>query len=307
MHSPRFLEALTTMSNVKKDKNWGPKPGTNTGGTGGQNVLCGFTRREDGFTANYTYPCHNPIHNFAKAEIVWSCSGYRATPEAGQKFLDWLIHSSPWLKTGIVPDLDDNFMKSTGFCWENLDQTPANLLHNFLIASRMAAEWPNHINTWHKLCTETNLDPAFIFLFLTVFSVSPHSNPDQTPFDDKVVSIIATVDKYDWPLDMKRATEEYVKNFVAGSTPGVSKEMFYPTARTAPVNTLWGSLSDDPKKQYGQQVLERYKSELGISRERKVDSPFDMRKKDTVTDFCFDSKAITEIMKREYIRMFGSK
>lgn len=295
--------AIRDMKDARVSNSWYPFKNKN-GSTGGQNVLTGAIQTTGAKHAPRTYPCHRPINGFTNSAVLWSAFGWRCEEKAANWFFDWLIQDSPWFKTGIVPtNLEDKFMFSEGFVFENLDKVPANLLHNFLIATRMPAEWPGYIDQWYKLVTEHGIEPAFAFLFLTVFqAVNSDGSCYRTPFDEGSESMLATTDKYDWPLDMARATEEYVYNFCSGATPGLSKTMFSPTAQTAPVNTLWGKLSDTPgyKGRYTTILKDLYYDKFTSERTTKQTGLFGASTDTKV----FTPKALLDIIKLEQERLF---
>lgn len=242
MTSDLFNEGIKTLVSKRIEYQWYPFKDDKTG-TGAPNVLAGCitTTKE---TKDNKHPCHAYIRQYKNAAILWSAFGWRRNKEIAEFYFDWLLKKSPWSKTGIIPEfLERNFMFNEGFVWGDLDTVPANLLHNFLIASRMCAEWPRYIDSWYKLVTEYKLEPNFAFAFLTCFSpVNP--NPEEehitSPFEGGIEACIASVNKYDWPLDMATANEEYLLNFITGKPVGISSKMFYPTAETTPVNSLWG-------------------------------------------------------------------
>lgn len=263
-----LADAIEHMGSTKQSLGWFPSS-ADKGGTGGKNVLTGGIDRT-GRKTYYTYPCHNPIHNFKNTDIIWSCFAWRTKEEAARAYHRWLCKSSPWARTGIVPKnqpLKDTF--DVGFVFEGLTKTSANLLHNFLIASRMAAEWPNHIAGWYSLVMEHRVEPALAFAMITCWCpVRQDYRNLQSCLDAGGESILSVIDKYDFPLDMSRATEDYVRNFCSGNPVGKSTTMFAPNALTAPVNTVWGTLVQrDSKESYVSSLKDRYES---LSKEQEI-------------------------------------
>lgn len=245
MDKKDFDTALKSMTDARKAGEWDKKL-SGLGATGGRNVLCGFISTS-GQGVSSSYPCHAPILNYKNALVLWSAFGYRVDKQIAETYFEWLIHHSPWAKTGIVPKMLEDVMFETGFIFSDLDKTPANLLHNFLIATRMAAEWPLLIQSWYDL-VQLGFDPSYAYLMVTVFT--PHNDTKccSPSFKEGINHSLATIDKYDWPLDMARASEEYLLNFIHGNPVGVSKVMYYPTAETRPVNLIWGIPVDNKKK-----------------------------------------------------------
>lgn len=249
----KFASAIDEMMAEREERKWFPSHKSGTGGTGGDNVLCGCIR-DDGSKITSTYPCHKPILGYNKAEVLWSCFGWRTSEKIAKYFHHWLCYESPWSKLNILPDLEEDFMFSHGFVFKNLDKTPANLLHNFLVASRAAVEWQDYVEPWYETINTYNTDPALTFLMTTCF-VNLQNN-QKSPFIKGCTSAFSLIDKYDWPLDTGRCTEEYVMNFLQGKAIGLSKKMFYPSATTAPVNTLWGEIieTDTLSKKYNSEL-----------------------------------------------------
>jgi hypothetical protein len=232
----------------KKREEYWSSPLSGAGGTGDyRNVLCGAILSDTSFR-DANYPCHNPIRSYTKASILWSAFGYRLKKSIAEYYFDWLIHTSPWSKTGIIPKTTtEEYMFEQGFIFTDLDKTPANLLHNFLIASRMAVEWPQAIKDWYYFVTKEKLNPDLVFFFLYCFTPINQSTGGAylSGLSKGSESIVAEGEKYDWPLDCASATPSYLDNFLKGVTPGISKINFYPTANTPPVNTLWGKTSSE--------------------------------------------------------------
>lgn len=232
----RVKEIMTDVAHKRKwDENL-----RGHGGTGGHNVVTGCIN-DSGESIVKSYPCHRPINSFVNAKTLWSLFGYRTSPEIGRFYFDWLVNRSPWSKTGIIPKLDKEFMYETGFVFTDLDKVPANLLHNFLIASRLAAEWPVFITDWYHLVREYNIDESLAFFMVTVFADSENNISGYKSLLGSSNITYASDNKYDWPLDTYSADDDYIKNFVSGNPVRLSDKMFYPNAMTAPVNILWGT------------------------------------------------------------------
>lgn len=272
------------------------------GGTGQQNVLCGAVY-DSGRTDEKQYPCHKPINYFTNSKIVWSCYGYRTSKDIGLKYFAWLVNLSPWSKTGIIPTYERSFQFNQGFVFEGLDKTPANLFHNFLVASRMACEWPKFIEAWHELVTEHGVNPDLAFVFLTVFR-PVMGEGDECCFNSKIESVPAIIDRYDWPLDMARADETYVKNFLGGKPVGLSKIMFWPTALTTPVNTVWGKLlSHDNSETYANFLKKTYEKDYTLSRKSPKIRSILGRYDDGNHDGVFTPESLLEVIKLEEKRL----
>lgn len=302
MQSKEFVTAMEDMVLQRKTKNWHPQTDSNSG-TGGNNVLTGFIDNAGKKDAS-TYPCHAPIMRFKKAEVLWSCFGWRGSQQVARDYFDWLCNESPWARTDIIPDLTQKFMFTEGFVWDSLGKTPANLLHNFLVASRSAAEWPVMIQDWHDLVNIHGFNPSFAYAMLTTFcSHSGHSvlKPDGT-------SYIAYVDKYDWPLDMARAGDDYINNFLDAKTVGLSSRFFFPDAVTRPVNALWGKVPElaNGKNSITFQISELYAKSHGIKREpNKAQLIRPSTGSNKIEPMDFTGKAVLNIFRLEQKRIMG--
>lgn len=201
----------------------------------------------EGLQISYQYPCHKYIQYYQNTKGIWSAWANNSG-EAGDRYFDWLVNASPWVSAGIIPDkVSKTYMKEVGFVWDDLDKRPANLLHNFLVATRMAAEWKYFIQSWDKLVLEHGINPSLAFYHTTMWYCD--SSWDLNTYNwlllskpDKKDVHLAYQDKYDWPLDTMRGGEQYLLNFIQGKAVAPSDWMFFPSASTKPVNTVWGQL-----------------------------------------------------------------
>lgn len=293
-----FQQTIDLMCQVSKEEKWRPET-NNHSATGGSNVLVGYIDNV-GFTKYHMYPCHKHIRTFKNAETLWSCFGYRTSKEIAKFYHHWLCYESPWSKLGVVPEqLTEDFMFDTGFVFTNLKQMSCNLLHNFLIATRLVAEWPELITDWYQLVTEHKVDSSLAFVMLTCFLVSKRApgKVDCTFITEGALSALTYYDKYDWPLDTGRADIDYVMNFVRGNPVGLLKRGYSPTAVTVPVNALWGDVLQ-AKKIYVKELEDLYSKELAKS--EKIRSSINLTDIETSV---FTSDAIIEIIKREEVRL----
>lgn len=266
-----YLDKLKNhMETECKKIKWDHNQNTNFGGTGGSNAFYGSIL-DDGSLKQYAYPCHAYIHQFVKGKGLWT-AWKNSSGKAGVRYFDWLVNSSPWAAAGIVPDkVDKEYMISHGFVWDDLDKRPASLFHNFLVAIRSAAEWSKYIQVWDDLVQKEGIDPGFAYLVLTVWCRNdPNDFSGSNLWYEGKVNSLVWVDKYDWPLDMARATEEYVVNFVSGNPSGLRKETFYPTARTKPVNTVWGPIVETKGEKYVTKIAEIYKDTYKLTKNERL-------------------------------------
>lgn len=223
-----------------------------SGSTGGRNCFHGVVV---GKVIKYAiHPCHANQRNFpVGAEIVYN---HYPTVKAGftkanDDYFDWIAgKNSPWssaFKLGM--SFSDNshftpeFWKETGFIFDRPDKIPSNLLHNFLVASRMPREWPNSIKRWSNL-TKAGVSPE---MALVATSLYPES-----------YSAMHKADWYDWPLDVYSGSDDYVRNFLRHDiqksvlNPPYSKQVAY-----TPVNAIWGK-GGSKESWYGPDFDKRY-------------------------------------------------
>lgn len=236
------------------------------GGTGdASNAKYGivFLPKDGGEVTEYynTYPCHGQLHSFKgqpyKTTPLSLYSIYvknRHSEEAViEAYHSWVTNKSksPWrqlLTNYLIPHKlgsgevinSTEYTYSKGFIFDNLDKMPANLMVNFFIGTRMQSEWPDYINSWHKMVTEYGCDPSLAFVFITLFNtLGLGMFRWQTSKHNREVTISAA-NKYDWPIDMATCDEEYVTNFILG-IPVNYNAPFGQTLTYTPVNSLWGN------------------------------------------------------------------
>ena len=219
------------------------------GGTGNyKNVLTGAMTRNGVLKSLDLYACHKKITYYSKCNTFWSAFNYRVPDpdqsnrfvEAAKAFHTWLCTESPWAKTGIVPaDYDVDFMFNHGFIFTKLHTVPANLLHNFLVASRIPVEWPYFCLGWYELVTEHGINPVLALVSLDLFR--PYNSEYKSWVNANSQISYPMDNKYDWPFDIVTASEEYLLNLLQAKTPGLSERKFFPSAHTSPVNILWGN------------------------------------------------------------------
>lgn len=286
----KIEEAKKAMTDARVKHKWDDHP-KGQGSTGGDNVITGCIRGSESVVR--TYPCHRPINSFQNAEALWSAFGYRTDAVIGRFYFDWLLDRSPWSTTGIIPDLDKEFMFQSGFAWVDLDKTSANLLHNFLVASRSAAEWPHFIQDWYSLIHDYGVNEDLAYFMMTVFCNPTLSVGGYDSFMRAKEIIFADQDKYDWPLDTYRCDGEYLQNFLTHKTPGKSKRTFYPDAATAPVNTLWGSV--EAQTSYVTVLKKRYESMMTLKTIKGVYQ--------NVSAWCLTLDNAITIIKEEELRL----
>lgn len=217
----------------------------NNGGTGDfQNARFGAIDRY-GDSHYSSHACHRPIMDWTDIDIFWNCYAWQKHNEvAGPAYLKWLMHDSPWSAGGLFPKgmTFDSVMAEKGFIFPNVRKVSGNLFHNFLVATRMATEWPHHINAWHSLVTEHKCNPDLAFIFIDCFRPIGGGYTWLTAME----AMPTAEDKYDWPVDVATSIPEYVYNFTHHVTVHASKKPFSPTAWHRPINAVWGRRTLDP-------------------------------------------------------------
>jgi hypothetical protein len=265
--------ALDKLTDVVRTK---PMGGPSNVGTGGDNARYGavvlnnpgLSSTKAPWVVFNSHPCHAYMRDYKNALVVFNQYGHRSfiNPEADRAWFDFITSDTgPWREfvgrsISHVPDgvPVEDFIFTNGWVWSDLDHHPANLQHNFLVASRMAAEWPKDIERWHNLVSKNSLDPAMTFLFLDIFN--NHGQGGKTQW------VINHTNKYDWPVDICTSSEAYAKNFCKGRVEKLNKP-FSQSSSYIPVNRIFGvnTLSTADPKAYPNRIFELYSSKFGPS------------------------------------------
>lgn len=239
-------------------------------GTGGDNGRYGAVcvTPDDKLRLYHTqHPCHAFMRDYKNPVVVFNQYSHRPAflkDEADLLFFDWIMSDdSPWkafsnrLVSEVPEEVKDikNFIWNNGWVWSDLS-FPSNLQHNFLVAARMASEWPKHINRWYDLVIEDGLDKALSFVFLDVFI---------PVVSDEKKFVINHKNKYDWPIDVCTSEESYVRNFMAGNVEALNKP-YADDPQYKPVNRIFGVNTLDPKdtRTYTNQIFEMYHNTFGV-------------------------------------------
>lgn len=279
-------------------------------GTGGDNARYGAVIKVG---SNYTtevkqYPCHAYMKHYRNAKVVHNQYRHRnlVPYEVDRTYFDWITgDKSPWYQffnrnISHTPDSldkqisDVDWIFNNGWVWSDLSY-PSNLQHNFLVASRMPAEWPSLINLWYTW-TERGIDKALAFVFLTVFTKLVNYDKFQ----------INRTNKYDWPLDTGSSGEEYIKNFLSGHVEALTKP-YKDDPRYVPVNRIFGDNSANPSQAYPNQLFSMY---ADPSKEQECHS-FWINKGigfsgfDYKTHWTVSEEELLDIMKSEQKRLIG--
>lgn len=218
------------------------------GGTGGDNAFYGGVSM--GEAAYFEYPCHVHMNNEDMPEdtnVVWS---KWVIPQAAlhkkqsETYFDWITSSSsPWkyaFDCGMSFNDPKMFCKDfwwdKGFIFDRLDNIPSNVLHNFLVASRMPKEWPAAIKLWYKIHSG-GVSPEMALVLSTLFFTEAHNT---------VNFQLLYRDPYDWFLDAVSGDEEYVKNFLNHKMDrSVFNAPYSKSHSYTPVNLIWGNSGFD--------------------------------------------------------------
>lgn len=241
------------------------RPLNKGGGTGGDQGRYGavvLNELGELLSKDQQHPCHAFMKNYHNPVVVFTQYSHRhgsIKPEADKLYFDWITSDTgPWksFKNRSVSETPDGSGKDwifkNGWVWTDLD-VPANLQHNFLIASRIVSEWPSEINRWYKFVHGYGCHPALAFLFLTVFTSG-----------QKGYYQISHSNKYDWPVDICTAGGDYVQNFCSGKVENLIQN-YSQSPSYKPVNRIFGvnNLSGDNPKAYPNVIFDRYYQKIG--------------------------------------------
>ena len=229
------------------------------GGTGGDNARYGaVVIQDDEPVLMYNaHPCHAYMKQYKNPVILYNQYGRRKSlsDKIHRSYLDWIVSDDgPWRSFGnrSISHVD---IFDYGWVWSDLS-FPSNLQQSFLIASRMPAEWPILIKTWYEWVKD-GVHPSTAFLFLNLFI--------PVKGDTKKYQI-CHLNKYDWPVDICTAGEDYTQNFLHGYVEKLNKpysvsQDYKPVNRIFGVNTL---ASVDPKA-YPNVLWEKYANKKEVS------------------------------------------
>lgn len=247
------------------------RPLSGLGGTGGDQGRYGAVVLNEAGNLELKgvqHPCHAFMRNYKKAVVVFNQYSHREkhiNKKADKAFFDWITSDDgPWrefpnrLVSEMPKDIEDkkDWIFKNGWVWTNLE-VPANLQHSFLTAARMPGEWPLDINRWYKMVTTYDLPRDLTFLYLTLFM-------NQEKIDKKYFKLFR-VNKYDWPVDINTADEEYVKNFCSGKVSNLI-QMYSKDPEYRPVNKIFGRTEDVPEKdRYVNVIHSLYAGKIGMS------------------------------------------
>lgn len=251
--------------------------------TGGHNAFYGGILGAAPDTGTIVYaehPCHAFMKNLVDCRVAFSrfvhSDADQKMSRATKAYFQWITGSeSPWREVfglGMSedrPEFNPKFWYKYGFLFDKMDVVPANLLHNFLVATRTQKEWPVFVKHWYKM-VQAGCSPAAALFFEPMFSGGECGNERQN---------WRHTNKYDFPLDHATCTETYLKNFCAGKTPRLGKpfnECKVHLSATwqvqyTPVNAIWGSNkivqnaigNAYVSKSYAFAVRDRYMEQIG--------------------------------------------
>lgn len=203
--------------------------------------------------------------------------------EAVDAYFDWITGpDSPWrsflslleptviepYKRTVLEPVDirsKEFYRNMGFIFHEVDRLPNNNMMNFLVATRMPKEWPNHIKVWHELVTKHGISKPVAMLGLDFFNLEADSYNSKM---DPCTRSFKNNNKYDWPLDvMSSLGDDYALNFIQGTMiyrgPALVERNSYDN-----VNKTWGEVSQGypPKDNQFYKLLDkRYHSSARLT------------------------------------------
>lgn len=290
-------------------------------GTGGDNARYGAVSLIDGqLKTHYNcHPCHSYMKDYKKPLVVYNQYGHRGfiNPDADRAWFDFVTSDDgPWkefkgrrvtaMPKDYMPEYQNeeeikSFIWNNGWVWSDLKNHPANLQHNFLVASRMATEWPKFIERWYEY-TQEGCHPGIAFVFLDVFK--------EIAYDTKKLQVNNT-NKYDWPVDVCTSTEEYIRNFCLGQVEKLTRS-YADTQNYTPVNRVFGNngLSSSVDEAYPNRVFELYHREYGPDKD-KCDEYWNKKgtgfsKFNYRTHWWVSEADVIRIIKKETKRLLGA-
>ena len=301
-------------------------------GTGADNAKFG-TVNKWGELSYHQYPCHAQLREATNAHAIVVYSTWGKRPESDidyvalREFFNWCrSDDGPWKafegrNVSHVPQdwkgTIEEFIWDYGWVWSDVDKYPSNLQHSFLTVTRMAPEWPKLINKWHEW-VQKGCDKALAFLFLDVFrptndvSDSWGETDSNMPLDMKKWQLNRT-NRYDWPLDVCTATEDYVRNFINGKVEALNPP-FGENNWYRPVNRIFGENELDcmDPKTYPSVLFQLYASKYGPPPEKCAEI---VKKRSSLTKTEFQHERhwfisesdVINIIKEEGKRLYGTE
>ena len=302
-------------------------------GTVADNAKFG-TVNKHGVLSYHQYPCHAHLRydDNRDAIVVYSTWGKRPEGDidytALREFFNWIrSDDGPWRafegrNVSHVPEdwkgTVEEFIWDYGWVWSDVDKYPSNLQHSFLTASRMAPEWPKLINKWHEWVGQ-GCDKALAFMFLDLFRPTNDEfdtwgeTESNLPKPNTKVWQLNRSNRYDWPLDVCTATEEYVRNYISGKVEALNKP-FAESNMYRPVNRIFGKneLNCMDPAVYPSVLFQLYASKYGPGPEKCKEI---LKKQSSIstTEFQYErhwfvsESEVISIIKEEGKRLYGTK
>lgn len=198
----------------------------------------------------YGHPCHAHLRSIEMdASVVFNHLPKVGSGEGEEEYYRWILGpDSPWhsaMKLGMsgTPKefFSESFWLKNGLIFDRLS-IPANLLHNFLCATRVPKEHTPVFRRW-KSFVKKGLSPDMALIGLTIFGGGLYI--DGQPNDSVRTPLIHA--RGDWALDSGAYTERYVRNFLS-HTP-IEKRMIHPYSKShqyTPSNAIWADEGEKP-------------------------------------------------------------
>lgn len=253
----------------------------------------------------YGHQCHAHLRSVPMTATVF----FNHLPKVGighgeEEYYKWVTGpDSPWhsameLGMSFSPKefFTEDFWLKNGLVFDRLD-IPANLLHNFLCATRVPKEHATVFKRWRNF-VNNGINPDMALVGVTVF------NSEATEKGRASLQ----VGRSDWALDVGYYTDSYVSNFLR-HTP--NEKQFIHSYRAShnytPSNMIWAKIGEFPvvptNVSWPLGLRKTYSKDFGVV-EGDVYS-YDPTRKDSKTEKAWkvNAEEFVEILKLEDKRL----
>ena len=194
------------------------------------------------------------------------------------KFINFMIHDSPWKGCFLNPNAQDVMDKKS---WVLSTEMGANLLASAAFATRLVSEWPNKFHAWDKL-TNLGVDGAEAYL------LSMHiANTDD--------GFVLQGEEYHIPFYLS-FTGNYFDNFVK-ATPKAPGSPYKLAMKYTNVSGVWGEQARTDLRRKFQTIRPKageQKQNLDIFEQNKKGGQYVFRTDEEVINLVADMKSVIE-------------